>query len=65
MECPKCKVPMLFFMQVDLLSDGTERITYYYRCPRCGMKIDDAMIVVTKEKDGLKLKVAEVTDEKS
>ena len=55
----------MFYMQVDLLSDGTERVTYYYKCPRCGLRIDDAMIIVTKEKEGVRLRVAEVTDEKS
>ncbi len=65
MECPKCRVPMMFFMQVDLLSDGTERVTYYYRCQRCGLKMEDAMVIITKEKNGVKLKVAEIKDESS
>ncbi len=49
--CPRCGVRMEYWVEMELGSDGTKRIKYYYRCPRCGYRLMDAVITV-KRVDG-------------
>jgi len=34
--CPRCGVVMEYRVESEDLSDGTRRVAYYYKCPRCG-----------------------------
>ncbi len=36
--CRKCGRPMHLVAESEQLSDGSRRISYYYKCPSCGAK---------------------------
>jgi C4-type Zn-finger protein len=47
--CPKCGTPMEYWVEIELESSGARRIKYYYKCPRCGYRLQDAIIAVKRE----------------
>jgi len=49
--CPRCGVKMEYWVEIELGENGQRRIKYYYRCPRCGYRVSDAVLVV-KRVDG-------------
>jgi len=57
--CPRCGVAMEYRVESESLSDGTRRVVYYYRCPRCGYKIYDAVMLFRRVDGELRVKVAE------
>jgi C4-type Zn-finger protein len=57
--CPRCGVAMEYRVESENLSNGTRRVVYYYRCPRCGYKMYDAVVVFGKVDGELRIKVAE------
>jgi len=47
-SCPRCRTRLEYRMEAEI-GDGSRRvIRYYYRCPRCGYRIYDSVIVVKK-----------------
>jgi len=38
---------MEYWVEIEL-SDGHKRIKYYYKCPRCGYRLQDETIVVRR-----------------
>lgn len=47
--CPKCGTPMEYWVEIELGSDGSKKIKYYYKCPRCGYRLNDAVVIVKRE----------------
>ncbi len=57
--CPRCGVAMEYRVESENLSNGTRRVVYYYRCPRCGYKEYDAVLLFDKVDGELRVRVAE------
>ena len=57
--CPRCGVAMEYRVESESLSNGTRRVIYYYRCPRCGYKEYDAVLLFDKVDGELRVRVAE------
>ncbi len=47
MPCPRCGTPMEYWVEIEL-GDGYKKIKYYYKCPRCGYRLQDEIIVVRR-----------------
>ena len=63
--CPRCGVVMDLHVESERLSDGTRRIVYYYRCRRCGYRLQDLEILVRKNGKGLELRTVEYVYKKA
>ncbi len=48
MLCPRCKVPMVYMMEVEKLGNE-RRLTRYYRCPACGTRVIVERLLVRYE----------------
>ena len=57
--CPRCGIAMEYRMESESLSNGTRRVVYYYRCPRCGYKVYDAVMIFDRVDGEIRVKVAE------
>ena len=57
--CPRCGVVMELRRESERLSDGRTRVSFYYKCRRCGYRLQDATIFVKKNGAGLELKITE------
>ncbi|AFZ70276.1 hypothetical protein Calag_0512 [Caldisphaera lagunensis DSM 15908] len=47
--CPRCKVPMDYLSETEKTSNNNGRstkITRYYRCPVCGRRIIDEVLII-------------------
>ncbi len=50
--CPRCGTPMEFWVEIEYVEDA-KRIKYYYKCPRCGYRLQDAVITLRRSNGGL------------
>ncbi len=50
--CPRCGTPMEFWVEIEYV-EGAKRIKYYYKCPRCGYRLQDAVITLRRSNGGL------------
>ncbi len=44
--CKKDGKPMYLVEESERMSDGSHRITFYYRCPVCGYRITIEQIII-------------------
>ncbi len=49
--CKKCGKLMGLVVESEKLSNGVKRITYYYKCPVCGYRVDVEQVSIGVEKD--------------
>ncbi len=54
--CKKCGKPMNLIVEAEKLSDGTRRITYYYKCSTCGYRLDIEQVFIGMERDAIVVK---------
>jgi|GEM_PF-364467 hypothetical protein len=47
-DCPRCGVRMDFQAETEIMSDRMKRIRYLYKCPACGVKINDVELRVSR-----------------
>ncbi len=59
MLCPRCGVVMELRRESERLSDGKTRVSFYYKCRRCGYRLQDATILVRRNGAGLELRITE------
>jgi predicted RNA-binding Zn-ribbon protein involved in translation (DUF1610 family) len=45
-RCPRCGTPMIYLVEKEKNGKGEARITRYFRCPVCGTKIIDEVIML-------------------
>ncbi|ALL01176.1 hypothetical protein Pyrde_1128 [Pyrodictium delaneyi] len=50
--CPRCRTRMEYRVEMEFGENGMRRIRYYYRCPRCGYRLQDLVIVVKRGDNG-------------
>ena len=55
--CPRCGINLEYMAETENMSDGIRKITYFYRCPRCGYRIDDEVLFLEHNANSLKIKV--------
>jgi C4-type Zn-finger protein len=52
MPCPKCGTLMEYWVEIEL-GDGYKKIKYYYKCPRCGYRLQDETIIIRRNGSSL------------
>ncbi len=57
--CPKCGTRMEYRVEVELGDGAYRRAVYYYRCPRCGYRAQDLVMVVKRNNGKLVVEVEE------
>ncbi len=55
--CPRCGINLEYMAETENTSDGLKRITYFYRCPRCGYRVDDEVLLLEHNANSLKIRV--------
>ena len=53
--CPRCRTRMEYRVEIEFKENGGRIIRYYYWCPRCGYRLNDLVVYVSK--DGGRVKV--------
>lgn len=51
-DCPRCGTRMEYRVEIEF-GNGSRRIRYYYRCPRCGYREQDLLLVVRRNGAGI------------
>lgn len=55
--CPRCGTNLEYMAEAENVGNGSRTITYFYRCPRCGYRLDDELLVVKKNAASIMVKV--------
>jgi hypothetical protein len=53
--CPRCKIPMYYGSETVKDSSGT-RITRFYQCPACRLKLVDERLTIVKANNNITIK---------
>ncbi len=56
--CPRCGTVMEYRVEIEL-GDGVRRIVYYYRCPRCGYRLQDLVLTVSRRNGRIRIEAYE------
>ncbi len=54
--CKKCGKPMSLIAESEKLSDGTRRVSFYYKCNTCGYRLDIEQVFISVEKDAIAIR---------
>jgi len=50
---------MDFIAEAENNADGTKIVRYYYRCPVCGTRINDELIIIKNENGSVVIKISQ------
>ncbi len=50
--CPRCGTRMEYRVEIEFGENGAKRIRYYYRCPRCGYRENDLVLMIRRDGAG-------------
>ncbi len=56
MTCKRDGKPMYLVEESEKMSDGTRRITLYYKCPVCGYRVEIEQLVINVSNDNIRIK---------
>jgi hypothetical protein len=56
MICKRDGRVMYLVEEAEKMSDGTARLTFYYRCPVCGYRVPIEQCIMESDKDGIIIK---------
>ena len=57
--CPRCGTRMEYWVEIEVDGSDGRRVKYYYRCPRCGYRINDAVVRVKRSNGSIAITVEE------
>lgn len=55
--CPRCGTNLEYMAEAEATGNGSKTITYFYRCPRCGYRLDDELLIVRKTSSSIIVRV--------
>jgi len=55
--CPRCGTNLEYMAEAETTGNGYKTITYFYRCPRCGYRLDDELLVVRRMSSSIIVRV--------
>ncbi len=55
--CPRCRTRMEYRLEIEFRENGGRIIRYYYWCPRCGYRLNDLVVNVSKNGSNVKVVV--------
>jgi len=58
MSCPRCGTPMEYWVEIEI-GDGFKKVKYYYKCPRCGYRLQDETLIIKRNSGGIVLEKEE------
>ncbi len=56
MKCKRDGKPMYLVEESEKMSDGTRRVTFYYRCPVCGYRVEVEQAHISVDEKGIIIK---------
>ncbi len=56
MTCKRDGKPMYLVEESEKMSDGTRRITLYYKCPVCGYRVELEQLVINVDRGNITVK---------
>ncbi len=58
-SCPRCGTRMEYRVEIELGNGVYRRATYYYRCPRCGYRVQDLVVTLRRSNGRVRIEVEE------
>jgi predicted RNA-binding Zn-ribbon protein involved in translation (DUF1610 family) len=54
-HCPRCGAVMVYLVEKEKNGKGEARITRYFRCPVCGTKVVDEIVLVKPQNGSIQV----------